>query len=193
LNKYEITTQKKKEAIVNAALSLFTDNGFTHVTIKEIAALAGVSQVSIYNYFGSKDALFCCCAEAVVQDAILKAKAILAGDGDFIDKIKSALSVCSSEFNIVFSNYFSEKALSDRTLFDMLVQNINNSKREIYREYIEYGKREGAIAPSLSTNMIIDFLDALNAAAGNQKFDEDKLSEMQQLYDLVLYGLIGRP
>lgn len=193
MNKYEITTQKKKEAIVNAALSLFTDHGFTHVTIKEIAALANVSQVSIYNYFGSKDALFCCCAEAVVQDAILKAKAILSGEGDFIDKIKSALSVCSSEFNIVFSSYFSEKALNDRALFDMLVENISNSKREIYRDYIEYGKCEGVINPGLSTNMIVDFLDALDAAASKKEFDEDKLSEIQQLYDLLLYGLIGKP
>ena len=39
MNKYEITTEKKKNSIVNAALTLFKENGFTNVNVKEIAAL----------------------------------------------------------------------------------------------------------------------------------------------------------
>ena len=57
LNGYERRTKAKKESIVNAARKRFTTRGITDVSIKEIAAKANVSQVTIYNYFGSKNAL----------------------------------------------------------------------------------------------------------------------------------------
>ena len=57
LNGYERRTKAKKESIVNAARKLFTTRGITDVSIKEIAAKANVSQVTIYNIFGSKNAL----------------------------------------------------------------------------------------------------------------------------------------
>ncbi|EGP8440429.1 TetR/AcrR family transcriptional regulator, partial [Listeria monocytogenes] len=50
MNNYEKRTLKKKTAIIQAALSLFGEQGFSDVSIKDIAALADVSQVSIYNY-----------------------------------------------------------------------------------------------------------------------------------------------
>lgn len=55
MNKYGMTTEKKKE-VANAALTLFKEKGFAETSIKEFAALAHVSQVPIYNYFGSKGA-----------------------------------------------------------------------------------------------------------------------------------------
>lgn len=192
MNKYEITTKKKKETIIQAALALFKDNGFSHVTIKEIAFYANVSQVSIYNYFGSKEALVTHCAQYIVEEAIKKAKEILLKDIDFLEKIKMALAVCTSEMNTLLSNYFSKKALSDPVLFQLLVDNINQSKREIYREYIEYGKREGTIDSNLSTNVILNFMDALNEVENKKELDESNVSELDQLYHLFLYGLVRK-
>lgn len=51
MNNYEKRTLSKKTAIIEAAQILFGKQGFTAVSIKDIAALADVSQVSIYNYF----------------------------------------------------------------------------------------------------------------------------------------------
>ena len=48
--------EREKESIRLAAQH-YLWIGFRAVSIAEIAALAGVSQVSIYNYFGSKEKL----------------------------------------------------------------------------------------------------------------------------------------
>ena len=61
MNQYQKTTEKKKQAIVQAALRLFKDKGFKETSIKSIAEAAEVSPVSIYNYFGSKDNLVALC------------------------------------------------------------------------------------------------------------------------------------
>ena len=54
MNQYQKTTEKKQQAIIQAALRLFKDKGFKQTSIKSIAEAAEVSPVSIYNYFGAK-------------------------------------------------------------------------------------------------------------------------------------------
>ena len=61
MNQYQKTTEKKKQAIIQAALHLFKEKGFKETSIKSIAEVAEVSPVSIYNYFGSKDNLVALC------------------------------------------------------------------------------------------------------------------------------------
>ncbi|MEC0091472.1 TetR/AcrR family transcriptional regulator [Paenibacillus macquariensis] len=49
---------KTKEAIVEAAMKLFSDKGFHRTNTKQIAALAGVSTGSFYSYYIDKRAVF---------------------------------------------------------------------------------------------------------------------------------------
>jgi AcrR family transcriptional regulator len=53
---FEKRCQNKKEAIM-ASLELFEKFGYNKVTVAEIAKRASVSQVSIYNFFESKENL----------------------------------------------------------------------------------------------------------------------------------------
>jgi AcrR family transcriptional regulator len=49
--------EQKKENIMNAALQLFSSNGFYATTIPDIAKKIGMSVGNFYNYFASKDIL----------------------------------------------------------------------------------------------------------------------------------------
>jgi TetR/AcrR family transcriptional regulator, mexJK operon transcriptional repressor len=60
--------ERKREAIVKAAHECFLREGYG-AGMDRIAARAGVSKVTVYNHFGSKEALF----TAVVGDALDKA------------------------------------------------------------------------------------------------------------------------
>jgi TetR/AcrR family transcriptional regulator, mexJK operon transcriptional repressor len=57
--------EAKRRAIVTAARELFLREGF-EVSVDAIAAAAGVSKVTVYNHFGSKEALFI----GVVKDSL---------------------------------------------------------------------------------------------------------------------------
>ena len=48
---------QRRELIEIAAKNLFVEKGFELASIEEIAALAMVSQATVYNYYGSKDEL----------------------------------------------------------------------------------------------------------------------------------------
>lgn len=50
----EAKKKKTKEAILDAAISLFSRNGYENTSIEQIAAVAGVGKGTVYSYFQTK-------------------------------------------------------------------------------------------------------------------------------------------
>ncbi|MEV7908204.1 TetR/AcrR family transcriptional regulator [Streptomyces anulatus] len=48
----------KRTAILEAALKVFTQEGYTQAGVDTIAAIAGVAKLTVYNHFGDKETLF---------------------------------------------------------------------------------------------------------------------------------------
>lgn len=51
-------SERKREAILEAAIAQFREHGFQRASMDAIAAAAGVSKRTVYNHFPSKDELF---------------------------------------------------------------------------------------------------------------------------------------
>ncbi|EAK8907068.1 TPA: TetR/AcrR family transcriptional regulator, partial [Listeria monocytogenes] len=184
-------TLSKKTAIIEAALILFGKQGFTAVSIKDIAALADVSQVSIYNYFGSKEALIGECARVIMQDTIALAEEILASEGTFTQKLERAIQLCNAEINLSLSKFISKEASKDQQFLILLVNNINSLKKDIYMKYVAAGKEAQVIDNAISDEVIQLFIDAINSLG--LTVPEEELEEKQaEIIQLFLYGLIGQ-
>ncbi|MDT0092242.1 TetR/AcrR family transcriptional regulator [Listeria marthii] len=191
MNNYEKRTQKKKLAIIQAALTLFGKQGFSDVSIKDIASLAAVSQVSIYNYFGSKEALVGECAKIIMQDTIALAEEILASEGTFTQKLERAIQLCNAEINLSLSKFISKEASKDQQFLMLLVNNINSLKKDIYMKYVAAGKEAQVIDNAISDEVIQLFIDAINSLG--LTVPEEELAEKQaEIIQLFLYGLIGK-
>ena len=59
-------SEKKRTAIFEAATRAFRDEGYDSTSMDRVAELAAVSKRTVYNHFGSKEALF----QAVIQHLI---------------------------------------------------------------------------------------------------------------------------
>ncbi|QSB18815.1 TetR/AcrR family transcriptional regulator [Pseudomonas sp. 15A4] len=104
-------TDRKREAIVQAAIAEFLDNGFEVTSMDRIAARAEVSKRTVYNHFPSKEELFSemlhrlWSSAATQTDAVYKpgvplrdqlrelldAKMKTLGDSNFIDLARVAI------------------------------------------------------------------------------------------------------
>ncbi|MCF7518441.1 TetR/AcrR family transcriptional regulator [Pseudoalteromonas sp. L21] len=51
-------SQRKRLDILNAAETLFFQQGFEHTSMDQVASVAGVSKRTVYNHFENKDVLF---------------------------------------------------------------------------------------------------------------------------------------
>lgn len=58
---------RTREAILDAATTVFAQHGYHAVTMKDVASAAGYTAPSLYNYFGSKEAIFAALLERVHQ------------------------------------------------------------------------------------------------------------------------------
>ena len=192
MNQYQKTTEKKKQAIIQAALRLFKDKGFKQTSIKSIAEAAEVSPVSIYNYFGSKDNLVTLCVNDLFEEITQQAEDILKSNLAFNTKLDQALDLCQEKMSQQISYYFQDKTLRDPAFSSLLTKAITAKKRDIYRTYINLGKEEGLIARDLSTELILNVMDALNSV-GNQLAHSDNLeTDVKQIYQIFLYGILGK-
>ena len=192
MNQYQKTTEKKKQAIIQAALQLFKEKGFKETSIKSIAEVAEVSPVSIYNYFGSKDNLVALCVNDLFEEITQQAEDILNSNLDFKTKLDHAFALCQEKMSQQISDYFQDKLVEDSVFSTLLTKAITAKKRDIYRAYIKVGKEEGLIAEDLSTELILNVMDALNGM-GNQLAHSDILEkEVEQIHQIFLYGIFGK-
>ncbi|PZT74850.1 MULTISPECIES: TetR/AcrR family transcriptional regulator [unclassified Streptomyces] len=67
---------RKREAILDAARRVFPQEGFT-VGMDLIAAEAGVSKVTVYNHFGSKENLLNAVIEQTLDEALAGTKSLI--------------------------------------------------------------------------------------------------------------------
>lgn len=192
MNQYQKTTEKKKQAIIQAALRLFKDKGFKQTSIKSIAEAAEVSPVSIYNYFGSKDNLVTLCVNDLFEEITQQAEDILKSNLAFNTKLDHALDLCQEKMSQQISDYFQDKMVEDSVFSTLLTKAITAKKGDIYRAYIHLGKAEGLIAEDLSTELILNVMDALNSV-GNQLAHSDNLeTDVKQIHQIFLYGILGK-
>jgi AcrR family transcriptional regulator len=80
-------TGRTRDAIVDAALELFRENGFDGTTMRAIAERAGVSVGNAYYYFSSKDELVQGFYDQLVADHRALALPAIAGHTAFADRL----------------------------------------------------------------------------------------------------------
>lgn len=190
MNNFEIRTNKKKSSIINVAQELFKEKGFVNVSIKEIACQANVSQVSIYNYFGNKDALVGECVKSLMSEVIASARDILKSKMDFKEKVVKALSMCSNDISISLSEYFTQEALKDKALLKLIIEFVNKEKLQLFREYIEVGKKEGAIDNTISTETILRFIEVISIAENSINYSNVPHGYIEEMQKLILHGIL---
>ncbi len=100
----------KDEAILDSARRCFFDDGFASTTMEKVAALAGVSKVTVYKRFEDKEALF----EAIVRREMAKMEAAFESwpfeDGSLVERLNAYGSIL---LRFLFST---EHMLLDRML-----------------------------------------------------------------------------
>jgi TetR/AcrR family transcriptional repressor of mexJK operon len=90
----------KRSAIVRAALDVFLREGFARASVDAIAAAAGVSKRTIYDYYGDKRQLFLSTLEETKQGHAAAFQELLDRTLGQVDDIEAALISFGREFAI---------------------------------------------------------------------------------------------
>lgn len=191
MNGYEKRTEKKKDAIVKAARELFSQRGITDVKINEIASKAGVSQVSIYNYFGNKKNLAKEVLASYLDNTIEEYDEILRRKIPFHEKLSLIMAKKHDITAEINNSAISKYAWSDKALRNVYEETAKSKAIPVYIKFIEQGKKEGAINKNIPTNAILAYI--LSSVAILEQSDYLKTSSEYKMgiIRLFLYGLLG--
>ena len=77
-----------EKAILDAAVRLFSECGYDGVSMRQIAAAAGVSKSNIYHHFASKEALYLGILHGSAQHLSEIVEDLAEGEGNFQQRLR---------------------------------------------------------------------------------------------------------
>ena len=188
--------EEKKARIREAAFKLFTENGYKSVKISDIAGAADVSQVTIYNHFESKEALFRDMVIRIIKDAYLKYEEISNSDKTFREKLESLFLMKMENAKQLNPEMWQRILVDDPLLIDYVQKYTKEKALPLFINLINEGKRTGEVNQNYSTDTILFYINMLENEAIRHPdafYNDNFLNLAEDLNNLFLYGLIGKP
>ena len=196
MNGFERRKERKKESIQRAALELFQTHGFKKVSIKDIAGKAGVSPVTIYNHFGSKDRLVREVVKTQLSGMMDKYRAIIDGEGSFPEKLE-AIVFDKAETASRFQGELAQAAFqNDPEMMQFIDTLMQQDAVQMMIDLFEDGKREGYVNTKLSREAFLLWIELLRrgiSASSDLLADIKPDTEFyRELNYLFVHGLMGK-
>ncbi len=184
----------KKDLIIEAAIRVFSQKGYHHTKMEEIAIEAGIGKGTIYEYFGSKLQLL---QEIMVQSFSLYDRSMVAHEMKSLsmeDKIKMLLA---GHFKFCQENkeltriLFWDTEIMDEELRDWACQK-RAEKEQHLQNFIEAGISRGeirALDAKILTVMISGVLGAIWVPVVIEGWDIDADIVAEQVTDILMSGI----
>ncbi|MFC1967711.1 TetR/AcrR family transcriptional regulator [Chloroflexota bacterium] len=194
MNGFERRKEQKKESIRRAAIELFAQYGFNKVSLNDIARKAGVSHVTIYNHFGSKDELVHDVVKTAISGLVAKSIEIMDSDRPFLEKMQ-LIVFNKAQTAESYQGELMKMAVRDNTQVKQYIEDI--WQREINRiiiDLIKEGRKLGYINPEISEEAILYYFEIIRhgAFASGDMLERMKVDAnlARDLNNLFLFGLV---
>jgi AcrR family transcriptional regulator len=191
-------TDETREKLLRATLELISEKGYLGATTREIAALAGVSELTLFRKFGKKEHLF---------EEMLKSFTFLPQLKDLIEEIdempvQEGLSVIGTRFlrtlrerrplaQIMLSemSHYPQKV---RRIYQLMIDNLAKT----LENYLENRKDRAEVRPidmdfaSYAFLRVLFMTFAYESIIKGQVMDDDKIEyTVQELVAIFLNGI----
>jgi len=192
---FERRRERKKENIRQAAFELFSAHGVQKVSIAEIASRAGVSQVTIYNYFVSKDGLLRDVISWLLDKRLKQDTEIVESDMPFPQKIGIFITERTDELSGLNPGFIKSMMSEDPVIRQITEDFTRNRYIPLMLRLIEKGKQEGCINNSISNQTILLYINIFRESKHSDVFPGILQSPhmLKELVTLFFYGIMGGP
>lgn len=195
-------SRQRRQEILAAAATVFDARGYTEATMDEVAAEAGISKGSIYNYFRSKKRLF----REVFTSAVSADEAELSGllerDLTSIQKVSVLLDLWYERLRDYIRigrmvlEFWATAAREERSgETSRWFSTMYTRRREMLAQLLDEGVRRGefnqTFDASVAAALIISLLRGITVQAileGESRLDREFLDALRRA---VLMGLTG--
>lgn len=176
MNGFERRKERKKESIRQAALELFMEKGLRKVNIGEIAEKADVSQVTIYNYFGSKEDLARYVLFHYIEDQLAEFEQVCEGSEPYLEKLEWMVFKKAKAYTSMNVEFLDSFVSSDPQIAEMM-KDFEAKTIPLFIDFIEQGKELGYFNKQLSLETLMFYINLF----GNQAMQQlEQMPEGEQ-------------
>jgi len=197
MNGFEKRASQIKAKIMRTTLDMLKTTDPKGIRIADISKAAGVSQVTIYNYFGSKEALLRDVFKSFVDAQISEFEAYMNEGHSLKEKIAHILFREKEVYGEFSPRIIRELLQEDEELMRYIEAQYAEKAIPLTVRIIEEGKASGEISADISTESVLCLMQLymnqyeliLEMAA--RSGDMDKF--LENFVHMFFYGICGRP
>lgn len=192
MNGFERRKKFKKINILKAGLALFLKYGVQKVSVAEVAKEADVSQVTIYNYFESKDNLVSEVIIFYVNDVWKEYESLFNSDIPFPEKVKKIVfdkRLTANYMNEDFFNHFMQEYSSED---NYISQFYTETALPSFVKLFEEGKEQGYVDKEISEQAILLYIQMFADYMQREDVAEAILPLTEDLTKIFFYGIAGK-
>ena len=194
MNGFERRKERKKESIRRAAFELFCTFGVRKTSIAEIAKNANVSQVTIYNYFGSKEGLLREALAWYMEEKLEEYEKLLE-EGLPFPKIIEKIVFDKTETAKMMNQEFIQTILLKNPAIQDIIEDFYEKKAlPMMIKLIERGCSQGYVNENISMEAFLFYIKIFKEATNRPELSSERLRPAQRDFaSLFFYGLMGKP
>ena len=193
LDGYKKRTLQKMESIEKSTTKLLS-LPLNDIKIADIAKLANVSQVSIYNYYGSKEALLKATIIRLMDHQYEETKQMLSSDIPFNEKIKELFIRKKNGLDIINLEMFTALMKKDPELQEIVLDFTMNKSFKLLISIIDEGRSLGLVRNEVQNQTLLIYIQVLSQAFLNMDQTSSQYIQQKEVVDeimnLFLYGLL---
>jgi TetR/AcrR family transcriptional regulator len=157
-----VTRSAGQEAILEAAVQLFSERGYDGVSMRSVAEAAGVSKANIYHHFASKEALYLAILRTGARRLSDLVEGLAASKGPFDQRLSEFAAAHlrhlldnASNSRLMLREAFSGDDERRRLLADQVIGNTFERVIAIFREGQEAGVLRPELDPALCAALLM--------------------------------------
>ncbi|PEJ58209.1 MULTISPECIES: TetR/AcrR family transcriptional regulator [unclassified Bacillus (in: firmicutes)] len=190
---YKKRTLQKMESIELSTTELLT-LPLNDIKIADIAKLANVSQVSIYNYYGSKEALLKATIIRLMNQKYEEYQQVVSSDIPFNEKIKELFIRKKQGLDIINLEMFTALMKKDPELQELVLDFTMNKSFKVLTSLIDEGRSLGLVRGGVQNQTLLIYIQVISQAFMNMDPTTSQYIQQKDVVDeimnLFLYGLL---
>ncbi|BFH64063.1 TetR/AcrR family transcriptional regulator [Paenibacillus azoreducens] len=195
MNGFERRARQIKGKIKETTLNMLSTSSMKEIRIADIARKAGVSQVTIYNYFGSKEALIREIFLEFMESILDEFEAVVTGEAALKEKIEFIILQKKKNSHSFHPSVIAELMENDSEVRVMVQKNYEERSLPLVVELLTKSKANGEISNDISIDTVMLYLNMLYESSHRMlesiQYEEDQEKLIEEMVQVFFYGICG--